>query len=155
MVYLAGKQGVIEVLDIRNLPSITRVGSLPITGHGTKLAEPMGAQTLGNYIFAAVSAWASRSTSSPAQLRLTGPQSPPPPAPRGRATARGDHPVLSRRTNPMFGSKVSLDSDLLKRCKDHAKTAGYSSVEEFIQHALESALRKARCPTRTSACSSG
>jgi metal-responsive CopG/Arc/MetJ family transcriptional regulator len=43
----------------------------------------------------------------------------------------------------MFGSKVSLDSDLLKRCKDHAKTAGYSSVEEFVQHALESALGKA------------
>ena len=43
----------------------------------------------------------------------------------------------------MFGSKVSLDADLLKRCKEHAKTAGYSSVEEFIEHALESALRKA------------
>lgn len=42
----------------------------------------------------------------------------------------------------MFGSKVSLDSDLLKRCKEHAKTAGYSSVEEFVQHALETALRK-------------
>jgi metal-responsive CopG/Arc/MetJ family transcriptional regulator len=42
----------------------------------------------------------------------------------------------------MFGSKIALDSDLLKRCKEHAKNAGYSSVEEFIQHALESALRK-------------
>ena len=40
------------------------------------------------------------------------------------------------------GSKISLDSDLLRRCRDHAKTAGYSSVEEFIQHALETALRK-------------
>jgi metal-responsive CopG/Arc/MetJ family transcriptional regulator len=40
------------------------------------------------------------------------------------------------------GSKISLDSDLLKRCRDHAKMAGYSSVEEFIQHALETALRK-------------
>ena len=43
----------------------------------------------------------------------------------------------------MFGSKVKLDEDLLKRCKQHAKTAGYSSVEEFIHHALESALKKA------------
>jgi len=42
----------------------------------------------------------------------------------------------------MFGSKVALDGDLLRRCKTHAKAAGYSSVEEFIQHALESALRK-------------
>ena len=42
----------------------------------------------------------------------------------------------------MFGSKIAVDSDLLKRCKDHAKIAGYSSVEEFIQHALETALRK-------------
>lgn len=44
----------------------------------------------------------------------------------------------------MFGgSKVAVDSDLLKRCKAHAQAAGYSSVEEFVQHALESALRKA------------
>jgi hypothetical protein len=43
----------------------------------------------------------------------------------------------------MFGSRVAIDGDLLRRCKAHAKTAGYSSVEEFIQHALESALRKA------------
>ena len=42
----------------------------------------------------------------------------------------------------MFGSKIAVDNDLLKRCKDHAKIAGYSSVEEFIQHALETALRK-------------
>ena len=43
----------------------------------------------------------------------------------------------------MFGSKISVDGDLLKRCKEHAKSAGYSSVEEFVQHALETALRKA------------
>jgi len=42
----------------------------------------------------------------------------------------------------MFGSKIAVDSDLLKRCKEHAKTAGYSSVEEFVQHTLETALRK-------------
>lgn len=43
----------------------------------------------------------------------------------------------------MFGSKIKLDNDLVKRCKQHAKAAGYSSVEEFIHHALESALKKA------------
>jgi hypothetical protein len=43
----------------------------------------------------------------------------------------------------MFGSKIKLDEDLLKRCKLHAKAAGYSSVEEFIHHAVESALKKA------------
>ncbi|MBI4488593.1 MAG: hypothetical protein HY694_05870 [Deltaproteobacteria bacterium] len=42
----------------------------------------------------------------------------------------------------MFGSKIKLDEDLLKRCKQHAEAAGYSSVEEFIQHTLESALKK-------------
>ena len=42
----------------------------------------------------------------------------------------------------MFGSKIAVDSELLKRCKAHAGTAGYSSVEEFVQHALETALRK-------------
>ena len=43
----------------------------------------------------------------------------------------------------MFGSKVKLDKDLFKRCELHAKAAGYSSVEEFIHHALDSALYKA------------
>lgn len=43
----------------------------------------------------------------------------------------------------MFGSKVSIDADLLRRCKAHAKAAGYSSVEEFVQHVLEASLRKA------------
>jgi hypothetical protein len=42
----------------------------------------------------------------------------------------------------MFGSKIALDSDLLRRCKEHARNSGYSSVEEFVQHALETALRK-------------
>ena len=43
----------------------------------------------------------------------------------------------------MFGSKIKLYEDLLKRCKEHAEAAGYSSVEEFIQHTLEGALKKA------------
>lgn len=43
----------------------------------------------------------------------------------------------------MFGSKIKVDEDLLRRCKAHAETAGYSSLEEFVHHALESALKKA------------
>jgi metal-responsive CopG/Arc/MetJ family transcriptional regulator len=37
----------------------------------------------------------------------------------------------------MFGSKIKLDKDLLKKIRMYAKIAGYSSVEEFITHALE------------------
>ena len=40
----------------------------------------------------------------------------------------------------MFGSKVKLDKDLLSRVKRYADIAGYSSVEEFITHALEKEL---------------
>ena len=40
----------------------------------------------------------------------------------------------------MFGSKVKLDKDLLMRVKRYADIAGYSSVEEFITHALEKEL---------------
>ena len=37
----------------------------------------------------------------------------------------------------MFGSRVKLDPGLLKKIRMYAKIAGYSSVEEFITHALE------------------
>jgi hypothetical protein len=38
----------------------------------------------------------------------------------------------------MFGSgKVKLDRALLDKIKRYADAAGYSSVEEFITHALE------------------
>lgn len=40
----------------------------------------------------------------------------------------------------MFGSKVKLDKDLVARVKKYADLAGYSSVEEFITHALEKEL---------------
>jgi metal-responsive CopG/Arc/MetJ family transcriptional regulator len=41
----------------------------------------------------------------------------------------------------MFGSnKVSIDKDLLVKIKRYASIAGYSSVEEFITHALEKEL---------------
>jgi len=38
----------------------------------------------------------------------------------------------------MFGSsKISLDKALLAKVKRYADLAGYSSVEEFVTHALE------------------
>ena len=37
----------------------------------------------------------------------------------------------------MLGSRIKLDSALLRRGKRYADLAGYSSVEEFITHALE------------------
>lgn len=42
----------------------------------------------------------------------------------------------------MFGNNVKLDKDLLERCTAQAKKAGYSSIEEFIAHALEKELKK-------------
>ncbi|MFQ5745014.1 MAG: hypothetical protein ACE5HV_15715 [Acidobacteriota bacterium] len=36
-----------------------------------------------------------------------------------------------------MGSKVKLDKKLLAKVKRYADIAGYSSVEEFITHALE------------------
>jgi metal-responsive CopG/Arc/MetJ family transcriptional regulator len=40
----------------------------------------------------------------------------------------------------MFGSRVKLDRDLLARVKRYSDIAGYSSVQEFITHALEKEL---------------
>jgi len=40
----------------------------------------------------------------------------------------------------MFGSKIKLDKDLLARVRRYSDIAGYSSVEEFITHALEKEL---------------
>jgi metal-responsive CopG/Arc/MetJ family transcriptional regulator len=37
----------------------------------------------------------------------------------------------------MFGSRVKLDKALLAKVKRYSDLAGYSSVEEFITHALE------------------
>lgn len=43
----------------------------------------------------------------------------------------------------MFGTtKVKLNSALVDRIKKFAEIAGYSSVEEFITHALEKELAK-------------
>ena len=40
----------------------------------------------------------------------------------------------------MWGSKVRIDKDLLEKATRYAQVAGYSSVEEFINHAVEKAL---------------
>ena len=43
----------------------------------------------------------------------------------------------------MFSSnKVRIDKDLLAKIERYAKIAGYSSPEEFINHALEKELSK-------------
>lgn len=43
----------------------------------------------------------------------------------------------------MFGGgKVKLDKELIERVKRYSDIAGYSSVEEFITHALEKELAK-------------
>ena len=43
----------------------------------------------------------------------------------------------------MFGSgKVKIDKDLLARVEKVAKLAGYSSADEFVNHALEKELAK-------------
>jgi metal-responsive CopG/Arc/MetJ family transcriptional regulator len=42
----------------------------------------------------------------------------------------------------MFGGKIKLDKDLLARVKKYSDIAGYSSVDEFITHALEKELAK-------------
>ncbi len=43
----------------------------------------------------------------------------------------------------MFGGgKVKLDKELIARVRRYSDIAGYSSVEEFITHALEKELAK-------------
>jgi hypothetical protein len=37
----------------------------------------------------------------------------------------------------MFGSGIKLDKTLLTKVKRYAQLAGYSSVEEFVTHAIE------------------
>lgn len=42
----------------------------------------------------------------------------------------------------MFGSRVRVDKVLLEKATKYAAIAGYSSVEEFINHALEKEISK-------------
>ncbi len=42
----------------------------------------------------------------------------------------------------MFGPKVKINKHLMERIKKYSEIAGYSSVEEFVEHALENELAK-------------
>jgi hypothetical protein len=42
----------------------------------------------------------------------------------------------------MFGSKVRIDKHLYEKVKKYSRIAGYSSPEEFVNHALEKELAK-------------
>jgi len=42
----------------------------------------------------------------------------------------------------MFGPKIKLDKELLKKVKKYSDLAGYSSVEEFVTHALEREIER-------------
>ena len=42
----------------------------------------------------------------------------------------------------MFGPKIKLDRALFEKVKKYSELAGYSSVEEFVTHALEKELAK-------------
>ncbi len=39
-------------------------------------------------------------------------------------------------------AKIKIDSNLLARAKKAAETAGYSSVEEFLTHTIETEVAK-------------
>jgi metal-responsive CopG/Arc/MetJ family transcriptional regulator len=45
--------------------------------------------------------------------------------------------VVASLGTKMFGSRIKLDKVLLAKIKRYSDLAGYSSVEEFITHALE------------------
>jgi len=42
----------------------------------------------------------------------------------------------------MFGSKVRIDKALLEKVQKYSRVAGYSSAEEFVNHALEKEIAK-------------
>ena len=42
----------------------------------------------------------------------------------------------------MAQKKIKIDKDLYERCEKYAAEAGYSAVDEFIQHVLEQAVKK-------------
>jgi len=46
----------------------------------------------------------------------------------------------------MFGSKVKLPQDLFERARNHAKEAGYGSVDEFVARAVEKELERLAQP---------
>src|SRR5262245_18561963 len=53
VVYIAGKRGIVQVLDVSNPPAITDAGSFPLPRHGIKTLETMGVKSSGNFIYTA------------------------------------------------------------------------------------------------------
>ena len=47
----------------------------------------------------------------------------------------------------MFGPKIKLDRALFEKVKKYSELAGYSSLEEFVTHALEKELAKLKDAT--------
>src|SRR5947207_12110845 len=56
---------------------------------------------------------------------------------RHRRGVRRGHVSAPQGEMSMFGGGIKLDKALLAKVKRYADLAGYSSVEEFITHALE------------------
>jgi metal-responsive CopG/Arc/MetJ family transcriptional regulator len=42
----------------------------------------------------------------------------------------------------MFGTKVRVEKSLYKKIQKYSDIAGYSSVEEFVHHALEKEIEQ-------------
>ena len=42
----------------------------------------------------------------------------------------------------MFGKRIKLDNELYFKAEKYADLAGYSSVDEFIRHVLETEIEK-------------
>jgi Arc/MetJ-type ribon-helix-helix transcriptional regulator len=42
----------------------------------------------------------------------------------------------------MFGQKIKISNDMMARIKDAVESAGYSSVAEFVETALERELER-------------
>lgn len=42
----------------------------------------------------------------------------------------------------MFGDKIKISREMMARIKEAVETAGYSSVEEFVETALERELER-------------
>jgi hypothetical protein len=53
VIYIAGKQGVVQVVDAADPTNMVNAGSVPMPAHGAKTAESMGVAQYGEYIIAA------------------------------------------------------------------------------------------------------
>ena len=53
VMYIAGKQGVVRVVDVTDPTNMVNAGSVAMPAHGAKLAQSMGVAQYGDYIIAA------------------------------------------------------------------------------------------------------